>query len=115
MKRPARRPPSVGDLASVPGLALVRGRKTGRVRGAFVSDMPSSALARLGRGEVWITGWPAPAVLAVAARKKAAAVILTEGGEFGREALSGTATPVLYSAEGNFEVAGKIYAMLERV
>lgn len=115
MKRPVRRLPCVRDLAAMPGLAFVRGRKTGRISGAFVSDLPSSALARLEPGEVWITAWAAPAVLAVAARKKAAAVILTEGGAFGRDALSGTKTPVLYSAEGNFEVAGKIYAMLEHI
>lgn len=118
MKRAVKRFLTIGELAALPGLKLLCGRAAGRVTGAYVSDLPSSALAKASAGDAWITTRTEPVVFAVAARRRMAAVILTEGarpapGTLARAA--GTRVAVLTSEENTFDVAGKLYAGLEHI
>lgn len=86
------------------------------VTGGYVSDLLSDVMGHAGEGNVWITLQNHLNVVAIASLKDLACVILVKGIEPSEEVLKKAVSeqiPVLGSADKTFELAGKIYKMLE--
>ena len=88
------------------------------VHGGYVSDLLSDVIGHAQDGEVWITLQTHQNVLAVASLKDLAAVILVKGFEPSDETVehsNAEGIPVLGTEMGTFEIAGKLYKLLENV
>jgi predicted transcriptional regulator len=109
----------VSDLADKFGLTVFSGENglDREVTGGYVSDLLSDVMGNAGENEVWITLQTHQNVLAIAALKDLAAVILVKGFKPEPEMLEHSAEegiPVLGTGWGTFEMAGKLYAELEK-
>jgi predicted transcriptional regulator len=85
------------------------------IRGGYVSDLLSDVMANSQEGDVWITRQVHPNIVAVAVLKEHAGIILVQGGTEIRETLekaSKEGIPVLETNLTGFEVAGKLYRLI---
>lgn len=86
------------------------------ITGGYVSDLLSDVMGHAAEGNVWITLQNHLNVVAIASLKDLACVILVKGFEPSEEVLAKALVenvPILGSKEKTFELAGKIYKMLE--
>lgn len=109
----------VSDLMDIYGLILFSGESgLGKeISGGYVSDLLSDVMGNASENEVWITLQTHQNVMAIASLKDLAAVILVKGFEPDSEMLEHSneeGIPVLGTSWGTFEMAGKLYAELNR-
>jgi len=84
------------------------------VCGGYVSDLLSDVVANAGDGDVWVTMQTHRNVVAVAALKDVAAIVLVNGkrpDEDTVEAARKEGVPLLLSSLPAFETVGRLYAM----
>ncbi|MBF0506118.1 MAG: serine kinase [Nitrospirae bacterium] len=106
---------TVSAIAERLGLnVVVKGDVSRTVSGCYVSDLLSDVMAHSKDDNLWITLQTHPNIVAVAVIKGIAAVILTNGrspeAETVRKAEAEKVT-IMISADGTFELAGRLYAM----
>ena len=88
---------------------------TNQVEGGYVSDLLSDVMGQADAGSVWITLQNHKNVMAIASLKEIAAVILVKGIEPEADTAAQSnqeGIPILVASEGTFEVAGKLYKLL---
>ncbi len=86
------------------------------VTGAYVSDLLSDVLAYAKEGNVWITLQGHPNIVAVASMKEIAGIIIVNGRLPEENAIiqaDNEAIPIMTSDKQTFELAGRLYALLE--
>ncbi len=84
------------------------------VRGCYVSDIISDALANTREGILWITHQRHPNTVAAAVLREMAAVVLSNGREPEEDTLRKAReenVPLLVSSLPAFELAGRLFAM----
>ena len=94
----------------VPGNGLQQ-----QVTGGCTADLPSEALGRLAAGTVWITSRVHRNAIAVAALRRAAGIVLTNGVRPDNECLRLAETEgvaLLATLLSPFEASGRIYEQL---
>ncbi|HIZ86348.1 MAG TPA: serine kinase [Candidatus Coprenecus stercoravium] len=85
------------------------------VSGGYVSDLLSDVMGFAKEGSVWVTLQTHKNVMAIATLKELSAVIMVKGLEpedDAREVSDEEEIPILGSSEQTFELAGRIYALL---
>lgn len=85
------------------------------VTGGFVGDLLSDVIANSQEGNVWITRQIHQNIIAVASLKEIAGIVLVQGSEPAAETLARAeqeGIPLLVSDLPGFEVAGRVYKML---
>jgi predicted transcriptional regulator len=85
------------------------------ISGGYVGDLLSDVMANSKEGDVWITRQIHQNIVAVASLKEHAAIIFVQGSEPADETVSRAVKegiPLLVSDVSAFEVAGKIYKIL---
>ena len=108
---------TVADLVKKFGLKIFSG-ETGlgnEISGGYVSDLLSDVMGFARENQVWITLQTHQNVLAIAALKDLAAVILVKGLQPDPETLMHSqeeGIPLLGTEMGTFEMAGKLYLEL---
>lgn len=86
-----------------------------KVAGGYCSDLLSDVMGNAKEDDVWITLQVHKNIMAVAALKDVAAIVLVKGLKPEQEVLdSGTkeGIPVLSTGMSAFEIAGKLYGLL---
>jgi hypothetical protein len=84
------------------------------VRGGYASDLLSDVIANGQKDQLWVTLQIHPNIVAVAALKELAAIILVNGREPAAETAARAekeGIPILGTALSAFEFAGKAYGM----
>jgi predicted transcriptional regulator len=87
------------------------------VSGAYVSDLLSDVMGRAKQGEIWITLQTHKNVIAISSLKDLAGVILVRGlypDENAADQSNLEGIPVLQTDLATFEIAGKLYKLLEK-
>ncbi len=105
------------DLVNEFGLQVFSGESglENEIAGGYVSDLLSDVMGFAREGEVWITLQTHQNVMAVASLKDLAAVILVRGFSPEAETIEHSreeGIPVLGTSMPAFEIAGKLYALL---
>jgi len=94
------------------------GAKLGRdISGAYVSDLLSDVMSNAREGNVWITLQIHPNIVAVASLLNLAAVIVSRGAEPEEATVTKAEEEgivLLTSREPSFEVAGRLYQLLQK-
>ena len=108
---------TVADLIRELGLEVfcAGGGLDAVVEGGYTSDLLSDVMGHADSGRVWITLQAHKNVVAIASLKDLAAVIIVKGFKPDPETLelaSREGVVLLGSAEQEFELSGKIYALL---
>lgn len=86
------------------------------VSGAYVSDLLSDVMGRAKQGEIWITLQTHKNVIAISSLKDLAGVILVRGlhpDENAADQSNLEGIPMLQTDLATFEIAGKLYKLLE--
>jgi len=107
----------VSDLVKKYGLKVFSGKEglEKNIEGGYVSDLLSDVMGNAAENEVWITLQTHQNVMAIASLKDLAAVILVKCLEPDEDTLEHSREeeiPLLGTAMGTFEMAGKLYADL---
>lgn len=107
----------VSDLVEKYSLKVFSGEEglENTIEGGYVSDLLSDVMGNATENEVWITLQTHQNVMAIASLKDLAAVILVKGLEPDEDTLEHSreeGIPLLGTATGTFEMAGKLYADL---
>jgi predicted transcriptional regulator len=107
---------TVRDLAEKLGLAVCGGGENlaREVTGAYAGDLLSDVMAHSHQGQVWITIQVHLNIVAVAALKEHAAIIIVNGRTPAAETLAKAAeeaVPILTSGATAFEVAGRLHRL----
>jgi len=87
-----------------------------QVKGAYVSDLLSDVMGKAGNGELWITLHTHPNIVAVAALKELAAILIVNGGIPDNETINVAAKeniPILGTTERAFPICGRLYKIME--
>lgn len=87
-----------------------------QVRGGYVGDLLSDVMANSQKGDLLITRQVHQNIVAVASLNELAAIVLVQGAEPAPETLEKAARekiPLLVADLPAFEVAGRIYRMIE--
>lgn len=87
------------------------------VTGGYVGDLLSDVMANSEPGHLWITRQTHQNIIAVASLKDLAAVVIAQGAAPPADTIekaSAEGIPVLVSPLHAFELAGKLYGMLNR-
>jgi predicted transcriptional regulator len=87
------------------------------VTGGYVSDLLSDVMGNASEGEVWITLQAHMNVVAIASLKELAAVVLINNIQPAEQVIAKAAeegVPLLGTGQPAFEVAGKLYTLLNR-
>lgn len=87
------------------------------VTGGYVSDLLSDVMGFAKDGSVWVTLQTHKNVMAIATLKELAAVVIVKGfepEEDAKEVSEEEGIPILGSGEQTFELAGRIYNLLNR-
>ena len=87
------------------------------VTGGYVSDLLSDVMGFAKDGSVWVTLQTHKNVMAIATLKELAAVVIVkdfEPEEDAKEVSEEEGIPILGSTEQTFELAGRIYNLLNR-
>lgn len=86
------------------------------VTGGYCSDLLSDVMGNADEGNIWITLQTHKNIMAVAALKELAAIIIVKGLQPEEEILSISekeGIPVLSTTMSAFEIAGKLYQLLK--
>ena len=96
---------------------FVKGETNTVITGCYISDMLSDVMAKSKEGELWITLQTHTNIVAVAVIKSLSAIILTNGRkpeeETAKRALKEN-IPILIYKGSTFEIAGKLYMLLQQ-
>ena len=87
------------------------------VKGAYSSDLLSDVMGRAREGELWITMQTHKNIVAVAALKELAAIIIVNNGQPDEDTLASAESEgivMLGAREGSFSVCGRLYKTMER-
>jgi predicted transcriptional regulator len=107
---------TVFDIVKSFGLKIRTGenRLNEEVTGGYAGDLLSDVIAHSRKGSIWVTIQTHPNIVAVAAMKELAGIVLTGGREPDSETLKKAeeeGVPILVSSLFTFELAGKLYQM----
>jgi predicted transcriptional regulator len=108
----------INDIVSSLNLTVVSGHNglNNKITGGYVSDLLSDVIGNAREGNVWITLQTHHNVLAVAALKDLAAVILVKGFKPEDETIKKSNEeniPVLVTDEDTFTITGKLFDLLK--
>jgi predicted transcriptional regulator len=108
----------VNELIEVLGLKVWAGNEhlTNEINGGYCSDLLSDVMGNASEGDVWITLQTHKNIMAVAALKEVAAIVVVKGLQPQSDVLelsNKEGIPVLGTSLPAFEVAGKLYQLLE--
>ena len=84
------------------------------VTGGYASDLLSDVMANSRAGDVWITLQVHPNIIAVAALKELAAIIIVQGKKPDSETIAKAQSehiPLLVTELHTFEISGRLYQM----
>ena len=87
------------------------------VKGAYASDLLSDVMGKAKEGEIWITLQTHKNIIAVAALKELAAILVVNGGKPDEDTLYAAASEgvVVLGTDGpSFTSCGELYKMMER-
>lgn len=109
----------VSDLVNKYGLKVFSGEQglKNQISGGYVSDLLSDVMGNATENEIWITLQTHRNVVAIAALKDLAAIILVKGLEPDEDSVQHSneeGIPMLGSSMETFEMAGKLYTDLNR-
>ncbi len=109
----------VSDIVNELGLKVFSGEKglDNEVTGGYVSDLLSDVMGNANESQVWITLQVHPNVMAIASLKDMAAVIMVKGLQPGENTIlhsNKENIPILGTQLSTFEIAGKLYQLLNR-
>ena len=107
----------VSEIINQLELKVVSGQKglDREISGAYVSDLLSDVMGNAREGQVWITLQVHQNVMAIASLKDMAAVILVKDLKANENTIHHSneeQIPILSSSLSTFEIAGKLYALL---
>ena len=107
---------TVSDIVNFLGLKIRTGENqlNEEVTGGYASDLLSDVIAHSRKGNIWVTIQTHPNIVAVAAMKELAGIILTGGREPDSDTLQKAeeeGIPILVSPLFTFELVGKLYQM----
>lgn len=108
----------VSEIVDKLGLKIVSGEKglDREISGAYVSDLLSDVMGNAREGQVWITLQVHQNVMAIASLKDLAAVILVKDLKANENTIQHSndeQIPILSTSLSTFEIAGKLYALLD--
>ncbi len=108
---------TVKDLIEKMNLTVFCGEENvgNEIKGGYVSDLLSDVMGFAQEGNVWVTLQTHKNVIAIASLKELACVVLVKGNKPDDDMLEQAkdeGIPVLGTTEQTFEVAGKIYQLL---
>jgi predicted transcriptional regulator len=86
------------------------------VEGGYVSDLLSDVMGNADMNQAWITLQTHKNIMAIASLKELACIILVKGlepNEDTKEKSNEENIPILNTDKDTFEIAGKLYAMLQ--
>ncbi|MCK9275236.1 MAG: DRTGG domain-containing protein [Syntrophales bacterium] len=95
--------------------ACCENRLAREVQGGYVGDLLSDVIANSKQGDVWITRQSHQNIVAVAALREHAGIILALGAEPGADTLNKAdreGIPVFTTGLSSFAVAGMIYSLM---
>ncbi len=104
----------LSEVARVLGLELRCGSLESEVRGGYVSDLMSDVIAHAEAGDLWLTVQVHANIVAVAAMKELAGVVLVGGRQPEAETLrkaEAKKVTLLVSRLPAFELAGRLYQL----
>jgi hypothetical protein len=104
----------LSEVARALGLELRSGSLEAEVGGGYVSDLMSDVIAHAEAGDLWLTVQVHANIVAVAAMKELAAVVLVGGREPEAETLQkaeAKKVTLLSSRLPAFELAGRLYQL----
>ena len=109
----------VFELVEKLGLTVFSGQQglDREVSGGYISDLLSDVMGNSQERQVWITLQVHQNVIAIASLKELAAVILVnrlEPQENTKEASTREGIPVLGTSLSTFEIAGKVYQLMQQ-
>ena len=109
----------LGEMISEFGWEIFSGheRLEVAVTGAYASDLLSDVMGKSAAGEVWITMQTHRNIVAVAALKEHAAILVVNGGRPDAETLETAereGVTILGTSESAFVTCGRLYKRLER-
>lgn len=90
-------------------------RLSAEVTGGFTGDLLSDVMANSDAGHLWITRQTHQNIIAVASLKDHAGIIIVQGAEPEADTIEKAAAegiPLMVSSMQSFELAGKIYRLL---
>ena len=107
---------TVSDIVNSFGLTIRTGknRLDEEVAGGYAGDLLSDVIAHSRKGSIWVTIQTHPNIVAVAAMKELAGIILAGGREPDSDTLKKAEEeeiPILVSSLFTFELVGKLYQM----
>jgi predicted transcriptional regulator len=110
---------TVSEMIEKLGLTVYSGKEglTKNIEGGYVSDLLSDVMGNAGEGEVWITLQTHNNVSAVASLKELSAIIIVKGlvpEENTLKHCEEEKIPLLGTALETFEIAGKLYMLLQK-
>ncbi|NWG02736.1 MAG: serine kinase [Syntrophaceae bacterium] len=105
---------TVFDIINLFGLQVKAGRDQlhQAITGGYASDLLSDVIAHSQKGNIWVTIQTHPNIVAVAAMKELAGIILTGGREPDKETVHKAqeeGIPLLVSPLFTFELVGQLY------
>jgi len=108
---------TVKDLIEKMNLTVFCGEQNvdREIKGGYVSDLLSDVMGFAQEGNVWVTLQTHKNVIAIASLKELACVVLVKGNQPDEDMLEQAKEeeiPVLGTTEQTFEVAGRIYQLL---
>ena len=108
---------TVKDLIEKMNLTVFCGEENvgNEIKGGYVSDLLSDVMGFAQEGNAWVTLQTHKNVIAIASLKELACVVLVKGNKPDDDMLEQAkddGIPVLGTTEQTFEVAGKIYQLL---
>ena len=104
----------LSEVARALGLELRSGSLEAEVGGGYVSDLMSDVIAHAEAGDLWLTVQGHANIVAVAAMKELAGIVLVGGREPEAETLqkaAATRVTLLSSSLSAFELAGRLYRL----
>ena len=107
----------VKDLVDQLSLTVYCGEESldNEVKGGYVSDLLSDVMGFASEGEVWVTLQTHKNVVAIASLKDLAAIVLVKGNKPEEDTLKQAAAeniPIHGTTEATFDIAGKIYQLI---
>lgn len=99
------------------GKVIAGGRLDAEVTGCYVSDLLSDVLAHSDEGSIWVTQHTHPNIVAVAAVKGLAGVVIVGNKPVAADTVEraeGERVNLISTGLSAFEAAGRIYMLLEK-
>jgi len=105
----------IADIISALGLEIMVDKNLDReIKGCYVSDMLSDVLANGHEGNLWITRQTHPNIVAVAAIKGLAGIVITGGKQVEPDTIikaEAEEVPLMLTPLSSFETAGICYSL----